>query len=275
MDFITSLYEDKGAYSATVESTPHNTAPLHNIEIIASLDHHRKIGEATSPEDIERDTDTIFSYPSVLEGLSPNSDAPLHFAPATILNLAETRASIDVRSRGAVGEERRSRGEGSIVTLYVPVETQREGFEEGESIEPILNCVLRPLSKAAVEELIRSYLYRDPSVFGSNVSAVELLPDPASKSEPNFKYNYCAVFNPQMAPHAVAEYYSFDADGAISSRHDPLDWSCATACLLQYEVIEGNPEDLKTTSITKRDSSGKKHKKKWDSAILSHFCRWR
>ena len=109
MDFVTSLYEDSGAYSSATKGNAHGNTALHNVEVTASLNHHRKIGEATPSDDVERHTDTIFSYPSVLEGQVPGSDLPLHFAPATILNLAETRAAVDVRSRGAVGEERRGR----------------------------------------------------------------------------------------------------------------------------------------------------------------------
>ncbi|GMI12328.1 hypothetical protein TrVE_jg7506 [Triparma verrucosa] len=270
MDFLGSLYSG--------DDEPESG----EATITAAKDRHKHIGEDGGENPSMRDTDGIFSYPSILEGRR-KSGGKLHFAAASLLNLAETRAAVDARSRGAVGEDRRGRGEGSIGTLYVPVEIPDEeepsedGYsssEEEEVKEPLLKCKLVPLSKASVEELIRSYLFRDNSILTPSVSYVDLVPDGKDKFDTQFKSNYTVIYNPSPPSHSVAEYYSFDDDGAINNRHEPIDWSNAVACLVQYDSIDGDVEDLKC-EVVKRDTGGKKQKKKWDSAMLSHFCRWR
>ncbi|GMH73152.1 hypothetical protein TL16_g06107 [Triparma laevis f. inornata] len=281
MDFLGSLYAG--------EDEPESG----EATITAAKDRHKHVGEEGGENPSMRDTDGIFSYPSVLEGRGKGG-GKLHFAAANLLNLAETRAAVDARSRGAVGEDRRGRGEGSIGTLYVPIEifdledettTEPEstGYSSDSSssspssqpMEPLLKCKLVPLSKASVEELIRAYLFRDNSILTPSVSYVDLLPDSKDKFDTHFHSNYTVIYNPSPPPHTVAEYYSFDDDGAINNRHEPVDWTNAVACLVQYESVDGDVEELKADASVKRDTGGKKQKKKWDSAMLSHFCRWR
>lgn len=115
---------------------------------------------------------------------------------------------------------------------------------------------------------------------------------------PSFTHVYAAVFNPSP-PTSPTPYYTFHEDGTVKDSFDPVDWAGTSACLIQYKVtekpvrVEGTmgsgsakyvvcqPIDVgRRFSVENPGSTGDggkkgKSKKKWDSAMLSDFCRWR